>query len=166
MINNRCVFIGRLTKDVEVKEKDNNKYTNFQLAVDNGRDKTGNKKKPNYPYFTAFGKIAEHLGKYGKKGTMVAIESKLETGSYQEGGKTVYKNDFIVTAYPFLAGSGNQESQDNSQNQPPFPGLENQPPQQYYSEQPNYGNNQPGYYPNNDPSWPNNQPRNNGPHGY
>ncbi|MEB2301644.1 single-stranded DNA-binding protein [Lysinibacillus xylanilyticus] len=166
MINNRCVFIGRLTKDVEVKEKNNKKYAKFQLAVDNGKDKTtGNKRKPTYPSITAFDKIAEHFGKFGKKGTMIAVETRLETGSYEDGGKTVYTNDFIATEFPFLAGGGNQEQY--RLNQPPSENR-NQPPQQQHNDnQPPWDNSQPGYYGNqqqqhfgNQPQWPNqNQPQ-------
>ncbi|MGE7692005.1 single-stranded DNA-binding protein [Lysinibacillus sp. NPDC097214] len=167
MINNRCVFIGRLTKDVEVKVKNNKKYAKFQLAVDNGKEKsTGNKRKATYPSITAFDKIAEFLGQFGKQGTMIAVEAKLETGSYEEGGRKVYTNDFIVTAYPFLAGGGNQGQQYN-QNQPPLQGSGNQPP--WGNTQPGYPGNPPQQHFANQPQWPNQNPPQTYPnpqHGY
>lgn len=96
---NKCIFIGRLCRDPEIKyAKDNMCVAKFTLAV----DRKGKEKDANFIQCTAFGKTAEFVEKYIKKGTKIALEGRWQTGSYtnKEGAK-VYTNDCIVEQMEF-----------------------------------------------------------------
>lgn len=79
MINN-VVMVGRLTKDCEVKKTQTNKSVcSFTLAV----DKIVNKqKKADFFDFVVWEQGAEYLGRYGKKGNIVAATGELENRDY------------------------------------------------------------------------------------
>ena len=96
---NKCIFIGRLCRDPEIKyAKDNMCVAKFTLAV----DRKGKDKEADFISCTAFGKTAEFVEKYIKKGTKIALEGRWQTGSYtnKEGAK-VYTNDCIVEQIEF-----------------------------------------------------------------
>lgn len=79
MINN-VVMVGRLIKDCEVKKTQSNKSVcSFSLAVDKYANK---QKKTDFFDFTVWEQGAEYLGKYGKKGNIVAVVGELENRDY------------------------------------------------------------------------------------
>ena len=142
MITNKSIFIGRITKDVEVSTSGNKKVAKFNIAIDNGKDGQGQKKKATFPRLTAFDKVAETFGKYGKKGVLVAVEARYEDDSYERNGETIYTHDFIIDEFKFLTfpESQNQQQPDHSQGQG-FPGHQDHHPQ--FGGQPQYDINQP-----------------------
>ena len=88
---NVVVLIGRLTRDPELR------YTNSQmpvcsatLAVDrpvsrNSQD-GGNDRQADFIRITLFGKQAETFSRYLTKGRQVAVEGRIQTGSYHPLG--------------------------------------------------------------------------------
>ena len=102
---NTVVIMGRLGRDAEVS------YTSSQLAVarfsialDRGKDKDGKDRGTDWPSCVAFGKSAENLAKYFKKGDMIAIQGHLQTGSYEKDGVKHYTTDIIVDRWHFCGG--------------------------------------------------------------
>ena len=97
---NSVVLIGRLTKDVDLRYSNNNTAVGrFSLAVDR-HDKD---KNCDFINCIAFGKSAENLEKYVKKGNKVAISGRIQTGSYtnKEGNK-VYTTDVVAERVEFV----------------------------------------------------------------
>ena len=95
---NCCVFIGRLTRDPELR------YTAGQMAVCEfniavKRDKDNS----DFPRFKAFGKEAENFEKFKKKGDLVGITAHVKTGSYEKDGKTIYTQDLIADRIEYLS---------------------------------------------------------------
>ena len=112
---NIAVLIGRLTKDPELR------YTNSQmpvcqatLAVDrpvsrNSQD-GGNDRQADFIRITLFGKRAETFSRYLTKGRQVAVEGRIQTGSYQnQKGDTVYTTNVIVNRFDFIGNGGNSQ---------------------------------------------------------
>lgn len=94
---NNVTLIGRLTKDVEIKTGYNqNSYCKVTLAIDR-KDGT------DFPRVTVFGKQAENLAKYQGKGSLIAIEGHIQTGSYEKDGQTIYTQDIIANHVEFLS---------------------------------------------------------------
>ena len=59
----------------------------------------------------AFGKSAELLDKYVKKGNKVAISGRIQTGSYtNKDGKTVYTTDVVAERVEFIESKKQEES--------------------------------------------------------
>ena len=93
---NKSILIGRLTKDPELKGKEK-VYTRFTLAV----DRVGSEGADFIPV-VVFGKQAENAVKYLAKGRKVAVEGRINTGSYEKDGQKVYTTDVIAERVEFL----------------------------------------------------------------
>ena len=101
---NSVVLIGRLTRDPELRYTSNNQMAvaNFTLAI-NRPVKQGQEKQADFPRITVFGKQAENCEKYLVKGRLVAIQGRIQTGSYKnKNGDTVYTTDVIADRVQFL----------------------------------------------------------------
>ena len=105
---NNCTFIGNLGKDPDEMRSDNGSRTTFSMAInDEWKDKvTGEKKeKTEWVNFVVFGKLAEVMGKYVKKGDKLYIESKVQTRKFEnDAGETKYYTEFMVKTFQFLTG--------------------------------------------------------------
>ena len=105
---NRVVLVGRLTKDPELRTTSNGtSQTRFTLAVNR---RTSNPEGQNADFITcvAWRGTAEAIAKYLKKGRELAVEGRLQTGSYdaQDGTKR-YTTDVVVDNFTFIgSGSG------------------------------------------------------------
>lgn len=90
--------VGRVTKDPDVRYLEGSGTTcaRFSLALDRGKDKEGNDLGADFPSCVAFGKTAEYIEKYIKKGSLVALEGHIKTGSYEKDGVRRYTTDVIV----------------------------------------------------------------------
>ena len=95
---NKCIFIGRLGRDPELKyTPDGMAVCNFSLATsDRYKDKNGEKKEvTDWHNITAYNRRAEICAEYLKKGSQVYIEGKLKTQSWEKDGQRHYKT-FVV----------------------------------------------------------------------
>ena len=113
---NNVTLIGRLTKDPEVRYTTGSQMAvgRFTLAVDRQFKKDG---EPTADFISiiAFGKTAELCERYLSKGRQVAIEGRIQTGSYtNKDGQKVYTTDVVAARVEFI-GSGNKDSQSSSQ---------------------------------------------------
>lgn len=118
---NKVILIGRITKDIEIrKTQTGTTVGSFSLAV-NRKIKQEGQPETDFIRCVAWSKTAETMSQYLGKGSLVGIEGRIQTGSYQDkDGKTVYTTDVIVEAFEFLE-SKKQEmayaSQNNSSHQ-------------------------------------------------
>jgi single-strand DNA-binding protein len=94
---NSCHFIGRLTKDIELRYTNTEiAVTSFILAVNRQFKKEGEERQADFLSCKAFGKTAEFMGKYFSKGRQVGIDGRIQTGSYEKDGVKIYTTDVIV----------------------------------------------------------------------
>lgn len=104
---NNITLIGRLTKDVEVRQGNNGKaFAKVSVAV----NRPGKDNEADFPRVTIFGTQAENLAKYQGKGSLIAIEGHITTGNYEKDGETIYTTDIIADRVEFL--SWNKESEE------------------------------------------------------
>lgn len=99
---NICIHTGRLTKDPEVRvTQSGSTIARFSLAVDRRFKKEG-EPTADFLEFVAFGKTAEFVEKYCKKGTKLDVHSRLQNDNYtnREGNK-VYRNTLYVESLEF-----------------------------------------------------------------
>lgn len=101
---NQWVGIGRLTKDIELKSTQTGKsVVNFSFAVDKGKDNLGNDLGANFINCVAWGKTAELLNTYTKKGSKLLVQGELTSRNYQDNtGRTVYVVEVVVNRVEFL----------------------------------------------------------------
>ena len=101
---NSVVLIGRLTRDPELRYSSGNQMAiaKFSIAVDRPA-RAGREKETDFPRITVFGKQAENCEKFLTKGRLVAVQGRLQTGSYQDkDGKTVYTTYVVADRVEFL----------------------------------------------------------------
>ena len=116
---NRVILMGRLTKDPDIRYSQGEKSTaiaRFTLAVDRKFKQDG---QPTADFINclAFGKRAEFVEKYCRKGTKLVVEGSWQTGNYtNKDGNKAYTNDCLVESCEF-AESKSSEQNNNSSNQ-------------------------------------------------
>ena len=93
---NRVELVGRLTRDPEMRMSQSGMgVVRFSVAVNRTRKVEG---QPDADFINcvAFGKTAEFMEKYIKKGYLVSVEGRIQTGSYEnQQGQKVYTTDVI-----------------------------------------------------------------------
>ncbi len=99
-MRNRVQLIGNLGQNPEVKEIANGKaMAKFSMATNESyRNAKGEKvTDTEWHNIVAFGKLADIIGKYLKKGNEVAVEGRLKTSSYEDKeGIKRYSTDIII----------------------------------------------------------------------
>lgn len=111
---NNWTGIGRLTRDPETRyTPEGMGVCKFTMAIDDGY---GDKKRTNFIPVVVFGKQAESCEKYLAKGRMVAVEGKIQTGSYErQDGTKAYTTDVIANRVQFIDyGNKTQENANQS----------------------------------------------------
>ncbi len=120
---NKVQVIGRITKDIELKQTQTGKYVvNFTLAVDDG--KKGDQKITHFIECQAWEKTAEIIAKYCLKGDMFHVEGKLVNHNYESNGVKQYTYKVIVQGMTLLPNKheNKEESIDKSFVQPSLGG--------------------------------------------
>ncbi len=107
---NNTVLIGRLVRDPELKYiSTGTANTTFTLAVDKGLSKekkqeaeAKNQPTADFIRIVVWGKAAENAANYLVKGRLVAIQGRIQTGSYDKDGVKVYTTDVVANNVEFL----------------------------------------------------------------
>ena len=114
---NSVQLIGRLTRDPEIRYTDGGaSIARFGLAVDR-RFKQENGADADFINIVSFGKTAEFIEKYFHKGMKIALNGRIQTGSYTDkDGKKVYTTDVIAENVEFCESkqSNSQEAKDSN----------------------------------------------------
>ncbi len=110
---NRVILMGRLTRDPNVSyaQKDNSAIARFTLAVDRRVSRNNDSNQPTADFISCvtFGKQAEFAEKYLRQGTKVALEGRIQTGSYtNKEGQKVYTTDVLVDNIEFAESKNSQ----------------------------------------------------------
>lgn len=115
---NKCILVGRLTKDPETRYstgENANAITRFSIAVNRRfKNKDGNY-DADFPNCVSYGKTAEFISQYFKKGMAIGVSGRLSTGSYtNKDGVKVYTTDVIVEEAEFVESKGSNNPSDNT----------------------------------------------------
>lgn len=110
--------IGRLTKDIELKYAAGNgkAIAKFTLAVNRDYKNANGEYEADFINCLAFDKRAEVLSQYVKKGQLVGIRGRIQTGTYdaQDGTKR-YTTEILVEGFDLIGGNqGNNNSNNNN----------------------------------------------------
>lgn len=107
---NVVALVGRVTRDPDIRQSQGENPTvvaRYTLAVD--RRGTKEKDKADFISMVSFGKTAEFLQKYVKKGTKLCIRGRIQTGSYEKDGKKIYTTDVVAEDIEFAESKKSQE---------------------------------------------------------
>lgn len=111
MYLNKAMLFGNLTKDPEVRALPSGiKVASFGLATNRTyKDKNGVKQeKVDFHNIVVFGKQAELVAQYMKKGSSIFVEGRIESRSWDDAsGQKKYKTEIIVENFQFGPKGGN-----------------------------------------------------------
>ncbi|GAA0437110.1 single-stranded DNA-binding protein [Lentibacillus halophilus] len=146
---NRVVLVGRLTKDPDLRYTASGvAVANFTVAVNRPFSNQQGSRDADFINCVVWRRAAENLANYMKKGSMVGIDGRIQTRTFEgQDGKTVFMTEVVADSVQFLESkassqnkgqqsSGYQPNQNHNQNQ-------NQPDQQPASDNPFKDNGQP-----------------------
>jgi len=121
---NKVILVGTCGKDPETRyTPSGSAVSNISIATNESwTDKqTGQKQeRTEWHNVVFFGRLAEIVGEYLKKGSQVYIEGKLKTDSYEKDGTTRYSTKIVANEMQMLggrAGGGDFSSQQQQQQQ-------------------------------------------------
>lgn len=114
---NKIVLLGRLIKDPELRtlESGDKSLTKFIIAVDRNFKSADGTRKADLIPVTVWGKKAEVICKYMKKGSYISLSGRLRTGSYEDkDGNKKYIAEVVAEDFKFI-GNRRLESNDSGQ---------------------------------------------------
>jgi single-strand DNA-binding protein len=140
---NKVIIIGTLGRDPEMRYLPNgNAVVSMSLATDEGyKDKNTGQQvdKTEWHRVEAFGRLAEIIGEYLKKGSKCYVEGKLRTDEYEKDGIKRYSTKIIANEMTMLdtrQGGDNQGGQQGySAPQQQAPSAPQQQAQPAYGQQ-------------------------------
>lgn len=119
MYINKAFLYGNLTRDPELRAlPSGNQVVSFGLATNRVyKDKEGRKQEATeFHNIVAFGRAAELIGQYMKKGRPLFIEGRLQTRSWESDGRKNYRTEIVVDNFQF--GDGGRGGTDNESGTP------------------------------------------------
>lgn len=113
---NRVILVGRLTKNPEIRKTPNGaSICKFTLAVSR-KVKAQGQPDADFISCVAWNKTADLMYQYLKKGSLIGIDGRLQTGKFtNNNGETIYTCDVMVESLQFL--DKKEETQNNDVNQ-------------------------------------------------
>jgi single-strand DNA-binding protein len=115
---NKVILLGNVGKDPEIRSTQGGmQVAKFTLATTEGvKDQSGKwNDKTEWHSLVAFGRTAEIIRDYVKKGSQIYIEGKLSTSSWddKESGQKKYRTEILVNDLQLLGGRGEGASGGN-----------------------------------------------------
>ena len=114
--------MGRLTRDPEIKTtKGGTMIANFSIATNRSwKDKNGEKQESaTFHNVVAYGKAAEILQKYTKKGDLLYLRGRIENSSWEgDDGVRRYRSEVVVEDFQLMPKSGGQNTNSQQNHEP------------------------------------------------
>lgn len=100
---NKVMLIGRITHDLDLRyTPSGTAVLQFNIAINRPKDENG-EQKADFPTIVVWGKQAENLNRYQKKGSQIGIVGRIQTRNYDNNeGKKVYVTEVIAENVEFL----------------------------------------------------------------
>ncbi len=109
---NKVVLIGRLTKDPELRYTTSNvAAASFTLAVNRTFQNQNGVREADFINIVMWRKQAETAKKYLSKGSLIAVEGRIQTRNYDGAdGKKVYVTEVVADNFEFLETKGQRSA--------------------------------------------------------
>lgn len=106
-MNNNFFFIGRLTRNPELRYTSSNKaLTQIDLAIANTKDDT------TFVPITLFEKMAENVCKYCEKGDLIGFQGSVKNHNWEDNkGNKHYDYTFMANRMSFLQTKTNNQQE-------------------------------------------------------
>lgn len=109
---NRVVLVGRLTKDPDLRYTPNGvAVANFTIAVNRPFSNQQGNRDADFINCVVWRRQAENLANYMKKGSMIGVDGRLQTRTFEgKDGKTVFVTEVVGDSVQFLETKGSSQS--------------------------------------------------------
>ena len=112
---NRVELIGRITRDPELRYTSSNiATTRFTLAVNRPFQGQNGEQGTDFINIVVWRKQAENVKKFVSKGSLVAVEGRIQTGSYEKDGQRIYTTDVVADSVQFLESKAQSQTRQSS----------------------------------------------------
>lgn len=117
---NKAFLIGRLTRDPELRYSSSNAaIVNFSIAIDRQYTNAQGQRETDFINIVAFQKQAENIKKYVFKGSLVAVDGRIQTRNYEDkDGKRVYVTEVVADRVQFLDSKNSNNTSMVNDNEP------------------------------------------------
>lgn len=107
---NRFIGIGRLTRDPELRRTaQGDAVTSFTLAVNRSFTNADGQQQADFINCVVWKKTAENVERYCSKGSLVGVEGRLQSRTYENNqGQTVYVTEVVCSNVQFINTNNNQ----------------------------------------------------------
>ena len=114
---NKVVLIGRLTKDPELRYTSSNiPSATFSVAVNRTFENQNGVREADFINIVVWRKQAENVKKYIGKGSLVAIDGRIQTRNYDDkDGKRVFVTEVVAESVQFLESKTQRSNSSNSE---------------------------------------------------
>lgn len=100
---NRSILIGRLTRDPELRYTPGGvAVTKFTLAVNRNFKNKDGKQEADFINITTWRNLAENCANFLRKGSLICVDGRIQTGKYEKDGRTAYTFDVVAEDVRFL----------------------------------------------------------------
>ena len=119
---NCAVIMGRLTADPELRQTPSGvSVVRFTVAVDRGYVKQGEERQTDFINVVAWRGSADFVTKYFHKGSMIAVQGTIQTGSYEKDGVKHYTFEIVADSVSFCGRKSDGQNNSSSQIEPQSP---------------------------------------------
>jgi single-strand DNA-binding protein len=104
MYLNKVMLFGNLTRDPELKAMPSGmNVCNFSVATNRSyKDRDGKRQEQtDFHNVVVFGKAAESVNTYLRKGSSVYVEGRMQTRSWEQNGEKKYRTEVIADTVQF-----------------------------------------------------------------
>jgi len=116
---NRVVIVGRLTRDPDLRYTPSGvAVANFTVAANRPFRNQQGEQEADFINCVSWRKQAENLANYMKKGSLIGVDGRIQTRSYEgQDGKMVYVTEVLAENIQFLEPRSSQQQRPSGYNQ-------------------------------------------------
>lgn len=112
---NKVILLGRMTAKPELKSTGSNvPFVRFSVAVNRPFSNQDGQREADFINVIAWRKQAETICNFFDKGNQIAIEGRIQTGSYDDkDGNKKYTTDVVLDQFHFVESKGQRANSSN-----------------------------------------------------
>lgn len=107
---NKWIGIIRLTADAEVRYSQEGKAVARFSGACNRKFKQDGQPEADFFNFVAFGKTAETIEKFTRKGTKILVDAEVRNNNYEKDGVKHYGTQMVVNSFEFCESKGSDQA--------------------------------------------------------
>lgn len=110
---NQIVLVGRITRELEVKEENNKKVATMNIAIPRSFKNSDGEYETDFINIRVFDSIATNVKEYCRKGDIVGVKGRLQSSVYENAiGEKEFITEIIAEKVTFLSSKSNREREE------------------------------------------------------